>query len=143
CKRQCDRVLFGQYFVRGRDESRQPLVLAALGYTTQVRPHAIAHADRMAGSAEFLEHGLTRLQIERIAGIDRRIELRLVYLSAPLRIHGANVHDEAIEIAECRIPRPLAGRVVAEDDFIAVLAQGSTPVAEFCIDRFNVLWLSG
>ena len=68
--------------------------------------------------------------IDRIAGITRRIEFRLVHLRAPLRVHSANVHDEAVEIAEHRIPCPLAGRIVAQHDFIAVLAQLSAPVAK-------------
>src|SRR5215468_7761074 len=98
-KRKGDRVLFGQYLVGGPDEPRQPFVAPALANTAQIRPHAITDADRMAGSAYFFEHGLTRLKlIDRIPGIARRIELRLADLSAPLRIHGANIHDKAVDV---------------------------------------------
>ena len=103
----------------------------------------IPDADGMAGSADFLEQRLALPEIERIARIAGLVVCRRAHLVPPFGIHRVDVHDEAVEIAEHRVPCPLAGRIVAEDDFIAMLAQRPALVAERGVDQSDITRLSG
>src|SRR6516162_1885712 len=121
------------------DEIFQPRTLATLSDATQVGPDPISHPDRMAGGAEFLEQRLARREAKRIAGVAGFVVFRRAYLVPPFRIHGMDVHDQAVEVAEHRVPLPFAGRIVAEDDLVAMLAQPRAPVAELGVDRSDVI----
>src|SRR5215470_6452775 len=118
-------------------------MLAADGDAEQLGPHSVAHRNRVTGGAYFPEQGLARLLAELEAGIAGLASHRRVLLVAPFRIHGADVHDEAIHVAECRVPLPLVGRLVAEHDLLAMFGKAGASVAERPADRPHVFGLSG
>src|SRR5260370_6269953 len=66
---------------------------------------------------------------------------RRVVLVAPFGIHIADGDDQAVEVAQRRIPLPLAGRVIAEHDLVARIAQPAAAVAQLVGDRSNVFRL--
>src|SRR5260370_36940975 len=63
---------------------------------------------------------------------------RRVVLVAPFGIHIADGDDQAVEVAQRRNPLPLAGRVIAEHDLVAMIAQPAAAVAQLVDGGSNV-----
>src|SRR5262245_45894593 len=142
-ERKRDRVVLAALLLRVADIACQPDAVAPLRDAAQVRAHAVARPDRVAGRTYLLEQGLAGLIAQRQARIARCAMRDRAHLIAPFRIHGADRHDEAAYIAEYIVPLPLAGRIIAEHDLVAVIAQYFAALAELVIDRPDVLRLSG
>src|SRR5262245_2393255 len=94
----------------------------------------------MAGRAHFYVQGLPGRSGKRHDVFAFR---RRAHLLAPLRIHGPDRHDDTLKVTENVVPLPLAGRIIAEYDFVAVLAQATHSLAELAVDRPNIRQLSG
>src|SRR6266851_1925207 len=142
-ERNSDGVVASPRQIGVHDETFEPGAFTTVGDSTQVRPHPVPYADRMAGSAYFFEQRLARPQVELITRIAGLVVLRPADFVTPFRIHGADIHDEAVEIAEHRVPCPLTGRIVTQDDFIAMFAQRPALVAERGVDQSDITRLSG
>src|SRR5215831_1433730 len=111
----------------------------------QVGPDAIPDADRMAGRAHPPEQGLARLiGYYEVFDIRPLFTLGGMDLVQPHRIHLANGYDQTVEIAVHRSPLPVPYCIIAEHDFVAMLAQiPVAAVAKLVIDGSDVGRLSG
>ena len=136
-------IVHGTEFRGILDEGLKPGAVAPCRDIAQVGPHPIADTDRMTRGAYFLEECLARLGAHGKPGITPEIGRGRPYLIAPLWIQRTNRHDQPIEIAKRRIALPLAGRIVAKDDLISMLAQDLASLSKLVIDRADILGLAG
>src|SRR5262249_58574853 len=99
----------------------------------------------VAGGAYFFEQDLTRLVVGHDVSVYIQFfTLRGMDLVQPYRIHLANGYDQTVEIAKHRSTLPVPYGIVAEHDFVAMIAQMPVAaVAEFVIDGSDVRHLSG
>src|SRR5215469_6396558 len=143
--REHDWIFVNEHLLGIPDEVRQPGAIAPRGHVAQVGSDAIPDADRVAGRAYSFEQDLTRLIVGHyVSFYIQFFTLRGMDLVQPHRIHLANGYDQTVEIAEHRSPLPIPYRIVAEHDFVAVIAQiAVAAVAEFVIDGSDVRHFSG
>jgi hypothetical protein len=138
-----ERVPLSSHSLRVHDEVDQPVMVPARRDAAQVGTRPVAYADRVAGCADALEQGLPRRAAELIGGIAVGVAAGRAHLGAPFRVHAAHVHDEALDVAQRVVARPLAGGVVAEHDFLTMLVESPASLPELRVDRPDVLRLSG
>src|SRR5215467_15518474 len=144
-QREYNWIFFGDHFLRIPDEARQPSPIAPCGHVAQVGSDAIPNADRVAGRAYSFEQDLTRPVVGHYVFFYIQLfALREMDLVQPHRIHLANGYDQTVEIAENRSPLPVPYRIIAEHDFVAMIAQiPVAAVAELAVDDPDVRQLSG
>jgi hypothetical protein len=119
----------------------EPGAVAAIGDPAEVPAGMDAAANGMAGRAYLLEQRLTRLVAQSIIPrTGRRLILSGAGLVTKLGVHQPDRHDKLVDIVKRRVAFPIAGRVVADQDLVAMAAQAAlgTAVAELRVDRVDV-----